>query len=128
MRLGKKIIILAKKLAKNSFNGATGAIDLESVRGMIAIIQEFPERTRYVLLKRYQYFLGIEQVNRTATIEYAGDCDVGIIHARMEQFARQKLQLRVISVPALIAGLRVTLGDRIWERSIRGDLETIYRG
>ncbi|MDR1303067.1 MAG: hypothetical protein LBJ81_00405 [Puniceicoccales bacterium] len=124
----KKIIILAKKLAKNSFDGATGAIDLEYVRGMVAIILESPERTRYVFLKRYQYFLGIEQLNRTAAIEYAGDCDVGIIHARMEQFARQKLQLRAVPIPELVAGLRVTLGDRIWERSIRGDLEAICRG
>jgi hypothetical protein len=128
MRFGKKIIILAKKLAKNSFDGATGAIDLECVRGMIAIILEFPERTRYILFKRYQYFLGVEQVNRTATIEYAGECDMGLIHARMEQFARQKLQLRAVPVSELVAGLRVTLGDRIWERSIRGDLEAIACG
>jgi F0F1-type ATP synthase delta subunit len=128
MQSSKKIIILAKKLAKNSFDEATGAIDLEYVRGIVTTILESPECTRYVLLKRYQYFLEIEQANRTATIEYAGDCDVGIIHARMEQFARQKLQLRVLPVPELVAGLRVALGDRIWERSIRGDLEAIGRG
>jgi hypothetical protein len=128
MQSGKRIIALAKKMARNSFDEGTGAIDSGRVHEMIAVVRAFPERMRNALLRRYQYFLGVEQMNRTVIIEYVGDCEVGKFHGQMEQLALRKLQLRAISVPELVAGMRVTFGDQIWERSIRSDLETICRG
>ncbi|MDR3317362.1 MAG: F0F1 ATP synthase subunit delta [Puniceicoccales bacterium] len=127
MRSKKKINALAKQFAQKSFDGATGVIDREYVRAVIEVIQEFQEAMRSLLLKQYQYFLEMEQINRMVQIEYVSDCDVSKIHAQMEHLTNQKLQLMTVIVPELIAGIRITLGDQVWERSVRGDLEAICR-
>ncbi|MDR1435543.1 MAG: F0F1 ATP synthase subunit delta [Puniceicoccales bacterium] len=123
----KKVNALAKRLAQLSFDGTTGCIDGELIREIIRIIQEFHENVRSLLLKKYRYFLETEQANQTVRIEYFGQCDIEKIHTHAEQFAKKKLKCEAIEDPKLIAGIRIILGDQIWERSIRCDLDRIAR-
>ncbi|MDR1907086.1 MAG: hypothetical protein LBQ03_02620 [Puniceicoccales bacterium] len=119
----KQVTALAKKLAQDSFEGTE--IDLSRVQAIAKLITEFAERVQNSLRRKYLYFLENECHWRRLRIEYAGVCDFVQIQSSMEQHVRRKLKLETAENVALIAGLRIFVGDYIWERSIRGDLLTL---
>ncbi|UPA28565.1 MAG: F0F1 ATP synthase subunit delta [Verrucomicrobiota bacterium] len=121
MRSKRRISALAKRLASSSFD-AQGALDVSKIRALAGLILEFSERDRGSLLRKYAYFLGEAYRQRTVRIECAGDCNTEAIHRSLETTYRRPLELIVQENPELIAGVRVTLGDHIWERSVRSDL------
>jgi uncharacterized iron-regulated protein len=122
MLSGKRVTALAKKLAQCSFDGLE--IDRSRVRAMVELIGELTERMSS-LQRRYLHFLESEWHRRRLKIEYAGIGDFVSIQNFMERHVRRKLKLEVEENVALIAGLRISIGDHIWERSIRSDLSRL---
>ena len=121
MHSKRRIAALAKRLAASSFD-ARGALDISKIRALAGLILEFSERDRGLLLRKYTYFLEEAYRQRTVRVERAGDCNTEAIYRSLEATCRRPLELIVQENPELIAGVRVTLGDHIWERSIRSDL------
>ncbi|MDR2807014.1 MAG: F0F1 ATP synthase subunit delta [Puniceicoccales bacterium] len=121
----KKVYSLAKRLAQRSFDSSTNCIHEEHVREIIALIRETPEYIRSLFLKKYSYFLEVAWMNRTIKIEYAGDCDFLKLQNQIEQRVQKKLPFEAIPAPELIVGFRMTVGDWIWERSVRSDLNML---
>jgi F-type H+-transporting ATPase subunit delta len=119
----KQVTALAKKLAQGSFEGAE--IDLSRVRAITQLIAEFAERVQGSLRRKYFHFLENECHWRRLRIEHAGICDFVQIQRSMERHVQRKLKLETAENIALIAGLRISVGDYVWERSIRGDLSTL---
>jgi hypothetical protein len=121
----KKVNSMAKRLARLSFDEETGEIDLSRVRAIIKFIPEIEERVRYLWERQYLRFLENEWERRLLKIEYVGACDCVNLQRSIEQGLGRKLQLQVLENEELIAGLRISVGDYIWERSIRGDLTAL---
>jgi hypothetical protein len=119
----KKVTALAKKLAQRSFEGAE--IDLSHVRAIAQLIAEYAESARGLLRRTYLHFLERECHWRLLRIEYAGERDWAPVQRSMEQHVGRKLKLETVENTALIAGFRISVGDYIWERSIRSDLSTL---
>ncbi|MDR2200841.1 MAG: hypothetical protein LBN94_01895 [Puniceicoccales bacterium] len=122
----KRISHLGKRLAQLSFN-ADGVLDRDRVAAILEAMGELHERNRNALGRKYYYFLEAEWNSRLLKIEHVVGCDWEGIRTLMERFTQKKLQCELVKTPELIAGLRVTLGDHIWERSIRNDLWCISR-
>ncbi|MDE6576376.1 MAG: F0F1 ATP synthase subunit delta [Opitutales bacterium] len=121
MHSKRRIAALAKRLAASSFD-AHGALDIPRIRALAGLISEFPERDRGLLLRKYVYFLEETYCRQTIRVECSGGCDTEEIRCSLEATYRRPLELIVQENPELIAGVRVTLGDHIWERSVRSDL------
>jgi hypothetical protein len=119
----KRVTALAKKLAQCSFDGAE--IDLSRVRAVAQLVAEFTECLRHSLRRQYLYFLENEWHGHRLRVEYVGVCDSVSIQRSMERHMRRKLKLEAAENVALIAGLRIAVGDYVWERSIRGDLSML---
>ncbi|MDR0740181.1 MAG: F0F1 ATP synthase subunit delta [Puniceicoccales bacterium] len=119
----KRVTALAKRLAQLSFNGA----EIDRLRVQVAVewIEECAEMVRGSLRRKYLHFLENECHWRLLRIEYAGECDFIPIQRSMEQHVGRTLKLETAENVALIAGLRISVGDCIWERSIQGDLSTL---
>jgi hypothetical protein len=123
MLSNKKVTVLAKRLAQFSFEGAE--IDRLRVQAVAEWMGECAEMVRGSLRRKYCHFLENECHRRLLRIEYAGACDFTSIQRSMEQYVRRSLKLEAVENGALIAGLRISVGDRIWERSIRCDLSIL---
>jgi hypothetical protein len=119
----KKVTALAKRLAQLSFEGAE--IDRSRVRVAVEWMGECAETVRGLLRRKYLHFLENECHRRLLKIEYAGECDFIPIQRSTEQHVGRILKLETVENVALIAGLRISVGDCIWERSIRSDLATL---
>jgi hypothetical protein len=119
----KKVIALAKRLAQLSFEGTE--IDRSRVRAAVEWMEECAETMRGSLRRKYLQFLENECHRRLLRIEYAGECDFISIQRSMEQHMERTLKLEMVENMALIAGLKISVGDYIWERSIRNDLSTL---
>ncbi|MDR2812620.1 MAG: F0F1 ATP synthase subunit delta [Puniceicoccales bacterium] len=119
----KKVTTLAKKLAQLSFDGAE--IDLSRVRAIAELMAEFAETVRRSLQRKYLHFLENECHRFRLSIEYVDGGDFISIQRFMERHMQRKLRLETTENRALIAGLRISVGDCIWERSIRGDLSAL---
>jgi hypothetical protein len=116
---------LAKRLAQLSFEEAE--IDLSRVRVVAQLIAEFAETVRRPLQRKYLYFLENEYRQFRLNVEYAGEYDFVQIQNSVERHMQRKLKLETTENMALIAGLRIAVGDYVWERSIRGDLSMLCR-
>jgi F-type H+-transporting ATPase subunit delta len=119
----KRVTALAKKLAQRSLDGAE--IDRFRVRAIAQLIAEFSECLRHSLRRQYLHFLESEWHRHRLRIEYVGTCDFVSIQRSMEQHMGRQLKLETTENVALIAGLRIAVGDYVWERSIRGDLSAL---
>jgi len=61
-----------------------------------------------------------------ATIESAyplEDSQLGTLVTKLEKRTGRKIQPSVTLVPALIGGVKVQIGDDVWDGSVRGELE-----
>ena len=76
--------------------------------------------TRYERLKE-QYENVLE-----ATIESAYPLEqtqLGALVTKLEKRTGRKIQASVLVVPALIGGVKIQIGDDVWDASVRGQLE-----
>lgn len=120
----RSINALAKRLASAGFD-SHGAPDFLKIRESVDLIAQYPERHRGLLLRKYAYFLEERYRQQTVFIEYAGSCDSRKIHQSLEELHQRPLGMVAQENKELVAGIRITLGDHIWERSIRSDLTAL---
>jgi F-type H+-transporting ATPase subunit delta len=92
---------------------------------VLAYLQQNPPRQPLVVLKQYRRLVATQLARNQALVEHAGPISDDILRAIAEALAR-KYQRPVTaagqSVPALIAGLRIRIGDDVYESSIAGQL------
>ncbi|MDR1591016.1 MAG: hypothetical protein LBR92_03420 [Puniceicoccales bacterium] len=119
----KKVTALAKRLAQLSFEGAE--VNLSRVQAIAKLIAEYAESARGSLRRKYLHFLERECQWRLLRIEYAGERDWDSTQRSMEHHVGRELKLETVENVALIAGFRISVGDYIWERSIRSDLSIL---
>lgn len=114
-----KITTLARKLTQASLvNGAPSA---ERVQAVLKALEKVPATSRKAILEAYLRLMRRAEVLRTLTIEHAGPLSTADRKSIVESMTRRSgLDLNVIEIEnkALIAGLKVHLGDDEYDASI----------
>lgn len=127
MASGKKQIqLLARQFFKLSV--VEGALSADRVAGVLAYVEKHRPANTLAVLKAYQRLVAAEFARSQAIVEHAGsvnDTALGAIAAAMtKKYARP---VTAVARPnaALLAGLRIRVGDDTYESSVAGQLATL---
>ncbi len=117
----------ARKLVSLSLDGS-GRISDERVSAILQVLKEKSPRHLKLILKIYLYYVKQEIRRSEAVLEYAGEIQPAAVEA-IERDLSSRYHRSVSSVsrenPDLIAGLRVTIGDDVYDASVAGHLEKL---
>ena len=122
----KQIQQLARQLFKLSL--VNGELSAERVAGVLEYVEKHRPAHLVAVLKAYQRLVGAEVARRQAVIEHAGPVSDALL-ASIETAMTQRYGRRITGVPRrddrLLAGLRVRVGDDVYESSVAGQLATL---
>jgi len=127
MASGKKQIqSLARQFFKLSL--VDGTLSADHVTGVLAYIEKHRPAHPLAVLRAYQRLIAAEFSRGQAVVEHAGSVNEATLQAIAA--AMQKKYHRPIGVSArkndaLVAGLRVRVGDDVYESSIAGQLSAL---
>lgn len=127
MTASKKTTQFARQLIKLSLD-ADGRPSSERVTAVLTCVEKMKPSTAIPLLKVYHRLLGIEVARTQALIEHAGpvsDALVSQITAAMTQHYGRPIAPEPRDTPALLAGLRVRVGDDVYDNSVQGSLRQL---
>ena len=122
----KQIQQLARQFFKLSF--ANGAISATQVAGVLEYIEKHRPAHSMAILKAYQRLVAAEVARGQAVIEHAGPMNSAaresIASALGKKYGRPVTAIEKRN-DALIAGMRVRIGDDLYESSVAGQLATL---
>jgi F-type H+-transporting ATPase subunit delta len=119
----KKAQQLARQLL--SLSVADGALSPERVAGVLAYVEKHRPAQPLLVLKTYRRLVTIELSRGQAQIEHAGGVSDQILQTIAAALAKKYGRpLTAVAAPnsALLAGLRVRVGDDVYESSIANQL------
>ena len=123
---GKKAHQLARQLFKLSL--VDGVVSPDRVSGVLQYVEKHRPANPLMVLRAYQHYIASELARGLAVVEHAGAIDqatlVAIAAAMTKKYGR-KVTASAKSNPALLAGLRVQVGDDIYESSVAGQLAAL---
>jgi len=122
----KTIKKLARQLADLSIED--GLVSDERVAGVLEYIRNHPPRNTKQVLKQYLYYIKKAIAQTKAVIEYAGTLDdsaISAIEKNLSGQAGRAIASETRENAELIAGIRVTLGDNIYDASVAGRLRQL---
>ena len=127
MASGKKQIqLLARQYFKLSV--VDGTLSADRVAGVLAYVEKHRPANTLAILKLYGRLVGAEFARGQATVEHAGPIADPTLHAIAAAMTK-KYSRRVTAIakpaPALIAGIRVRVGDDTYESSVAAQLATL---
>ena len=127
MASGKKQIQqLARQFYKLSFSN--GVISAEQVAGVLEYIEKHRPANSMAVLKAYQRLIAAEVARGQAVVEHAGPIDSAALDAIAAAMSK-KYGRAVTAVEkrndALLAGVRVRIGDDLYESSVAGQLANL---
>jgi F-type H+-transporting ATPase subunit delta len=117
---------LARQLFKLSL--ADGAVSAERVAGVLAYVEKHRPANPLMVLRAYHRLIATEVAKGLAVVSHAGAVDAAMLAAIAG--AMTKKYGRAITAtsrpsPELLAGLRVRVGDDVYESSVAGQLEAL---
>lgn len=119
----KKAQEFARDLVKLSL--VNGAVSPERVAAVLAYVEKHRPPQSLAVLQTYQRLIAAEIARSQAVVEHAGAIDPAVLNSIAQAMSR-KYGRPVTSVAkrndALIAGLRVRVGDDTYESSVAGQL------
>jgi F-type H+-transporting ATPase subunit delta len=122
----KQIQQHAKQFFKLSL--ANGAISAERVAGVLEYIEKHRPAHTVAVLKAYQRLIAAEVARQQAVVEHAGNVSPDVL-ASIAAAMTKKYGRAITSVAQrndkLLAGLRVRVGDDLYESSVSGQLATL---
>jgi len=122
----KQVQTLARQLFKLSF--AQGALSGERVGGVLAYVEKTRPAHTTAVLKAYQRLVAAEVARGQAVVEHAGsvsDATLATIAAAMTKKYSRPVTSVAKRNDVLLAGLRVRVGDDVYESSVAGQLATL---
>lgn len=126
MAANKKAQQLARQLFKLSL--VDGSISAERVTGVLGYLEQIQPAHPLVVLKAYHRLVAIELAKSLAVVEHAGavsDSILQAIAAAMTKKYGRAITASASANPALLAGLRVRIGDDVYESSVSGQLDAL---
>ncbi len=127
MATGKKQIQqLARQFFKLSL--VNNELSAERVAGVLQYIEKHRPANSVAVLRAYQRLVAAEFARGQAVVEHAGSIDDSVL-TNVAASMSKKYGRKVTSVArrndALLAGLRVRVGDDVYESSVAGQLATL---
>jgi len=127
MASGKKQIqLLSRQFFKLSV--VEGALSAERVSGVLEYIEKHRPANTLAVLKAYQRLVAAEFARSRAVVEHAGsisEATLATIAAAMTKKYARPVTATAQPNAALVAGLRVRVGDDTYESSVAGQLATL---
>jgi F-type H+-transporting ATPase subunit delta len=121
---------VAQQFARQLFamSMVDGSVSTERVGGVLEYVEKHPSHNPMLVLKAYQRLIAAEVAKSMALVEHAGaigDGTLSSIAAAMSKKYGRTVTAAAKSNPALLAGLRVHVGDDIYESSVAGQLAAL---
>ena len=127
MASGKKQVqLLARQFFKLSI--VDGTLSTDRVAGVLEYIEKHRPANPLAVLKAYQRLVAAEFARSQAVVEHAGainDATLAAIAAAMTKKYSRQVTATAKPNAALLAGLRVRVGDDTYESSVAGQLATL---
>lgn len=127
MASGKKQVQqLARQLLKMSI--VEGAVSPERVAGVLEYIEKHRPAHTLAVLKAYQRLIAAEIARAQAVVEHAGPVAPAVlagIAAAMTSRYRRPITSVARRNDTLLAGLRVRVGDDVYESSVAAQLDAL---
>ncbi|MDA0261165.1 MAG: F0F1 ATP synthase subunit delta [Proteobacteria bacterium] len=117
----------AQQLARQLFKMSVidGNVSAAQVEGVLAYLEKHPPAKPLLVLQAYQQYIARELAKSEVVVEHAGPVTEGILRS-LEGALSQKYKRQVTATAKqnakLIAGLRLRIGDDMYETSIAGQL------
>jgi F-type H+-transporting ATPase subunit delta len=105
-----------------------GTLSAERVAGVLAYIEKHRPANTLAVLKAYQRLIAAEVARGQAVVEHAGPVGATLladIAATMTAKYGRKVTSAAKRNDALLAGLRVRVGDDVYESSVAGQLAVL---
>jgi len=119
----KKAQQLARQLFKLSF--VDGRLSSERVAGVLEYIEKGTDFRPITVLKAFHRLVSVEVAKNQAVVEHAGDVSAETLQSIASSLSK-KYNRPVSAIarpnPSLLAGLRVRVGDDVYESSVAGQL------
>jgi len=126
MKLNKEIRQLSRKMLQASFTD--GQLDPGRIASLVdSVIAEKP-RNYINVLKNYKRLLRLEVEKRHATVETASEVDPAIrseIVSNLKSKYGDDLATEFHVDPQLLGGMRIRVGNDVWDGSVRNRLERL---
>ncbi|MDD2762899.1 MAG: F0F1 ATP synthase subunit delta [Opitutaceae bacterium] len=126
MRVSKQSQQFARQLFRLSL--ADGQVSPERVNGVLTHLTQHPPRQPLAVLRRYHRLVAVQLAKNRALVEHAGVIDAGVlrtIEATFTQKYRRPVAAAARPDPRLIAGLRIRVGDDVYESSVAAQLTAL---
>ena len=122
----KKVKQLARQLYKLSFQD--DRLSAERVGGVLEYVEKNKPAHMLTVLKNYHRLVAAEVARNQAVIEHAGTVSAEAVQSIAAGLAK-KYGRPVVGIshpnPALLAGLRVRVGDDVYESSVAAQLSQL---
>ena len=128
MRNSREARRLSRQLVKLSFTD--GKLDQEKITKMVGSLVTEKPRNYVDVLKDYQNLIRLEIQKRQATVESAVDIDQGLkekIAANLRSRYGDDVTVNYKLNPDLLGGLRIKIGDDVWDGSVRQRLNRLQQ-
>ena len=129
MKVSSQIRELAKRLVKLSL-AEDGKVEESKVNEILGALKANPPREHRQLLHAYLERIKPEIAKSIAIIEYAGRPDeenLEAIKERLSQSYGRAVEFELRENPELLAGIRITVGDDVYEDSAAIRLRPLVR-
>jgi F-type H+-transporting ATPase subunit delta len=126
MRASKQSRQFARQLFRLSL--AEGQVSAERVSAVLAHLAHQPPAQPLAVLQAYQRLIINQLARNSALVEHAGVVDDALLRSIEAVFTREYQRPITASAqpnPALIAGLRIRIGDDLFESSIANELAAL---
>jgi F-type H+-transporting ATPase subunit delta len=116
----------ARQLFQMSVVG--GVVSPDRVAGVLEYVEKHTVANPVMVLKAYHRFVAAELAKSVALVEHAGLVDEAMLAAIASAMTRKygrPVTAASKAAPELLAGLRVHVGDDIYESSVAGQLAAL---
>jgi F-type H+-transporting ATPase subunit delta len=122
----KKAALLARQLFKLSLEN--GVVSAERVAGALVYLEKSRPANPVMVLKVYRRLIATELARSEAAVEHAGSLPPSVLQSLTTSLTakyQRPITATATANPALIAGLRVRVGDDLYEASVAGQLAAL---
>ena len=126
MKLNKEIRQLSRKMLQASFTD--GQLDPGRISSLVDSLITQKPRNYIEVLKNYRRLLRLELEKRHATVETSSEVDPAIrseIVANLKSKYGNDLSTEFHVDPKLLGGMRIRVGNDVWDGSVRNRLERL---
>lgn len=126
MKVNKEIRQISRKMLQASFTA--GQLDPGRITSLVDSLTAQKPRNYIDVLKNYRRLLRLELEKRQATVETASEVDPAVrseILANLKSKYGGDLATEFRVDPELLGGIRIRVGNDVWDGSVRNRLERL---